>query len=284
MRILYASDGSRHAVAAGQFLAALPLGPDDQLAVLAVAPEQRAEAADAALAPARETFSHSAASLDFQVRDGHPAEQILHAVEAHPTDLVVVGASGHSAIHRFLLGSVAERIALHAPCSVLVVRPAERPPREVIIGVDGSEGAHQAAAWFRHFPLPPEAEVRLVTVLPLVQTPGHTHVPIVPPLVAEPTTLDRVEREAAQKRLDEIAAHYADAGTKAVTELKSGDPSLGLLEVAEDQGADLLVVGSHGWGAVRRFLLGSVSQDLLRHAPCSVLIVRATGDHSMAPA
>jgi nucleotide-binding universal stress UspA family protein len=60
--------------------------------------------------------------------------------------------------------------------------------------------------------------------------------------------------------------------------MRSGDPATGLVDAALDEGADLLVLGSHGHSALARFLLGSVSQDVLHHAPCSVLLARLPGD------
>lgn len=71
------------------------------------------------------------------------------------------------------------------------------------------------------------------------------------------------------------AAHEAeDAGVIAETVDRSGDVVEAVCEVAAQKEARLIVVGSHGWSGVRRFLFGSVSMGLLHHAPCPVLVVR----------
>jgi nucleotide-binding universal stress UspA family protein len=98
-----------------------------------------------------------------------------------------------------------------------------------------------------------------------------------PPLTERSVPLDELQRENAQQRLQPLVERFAAAGKKAVTELRSGDPASGLLEAAADEGAGLLVLGAHGRGAVERFLLGSVSQNVLHHAPYSVLLVKQTG-------
>jgi nucleotide-binding universal stress UspA family protein len=286
MRILFATDGSKEALAAAQLLASLPLEVEDSLTLLAVVPqddereaehtlaEPRPGEDEAALASAREIMCYSAATLRSEVRHGSAAQEILRAAAEHPTDLLVVGACGLSSVARFMLGSVAERVARHASCPVLVVRPLSGVLREVILGVDDSPCSARAAEWFRRFPLPPDCEVRLSTVLPLLDTWFRSHVTVGPPLAEHVTTLAERERDEAQRRLRSLAASFAPAGKRTATEIRSGDPSLGLLQVAEEEGADLIVVGSHGQSAIERFLLGSVSERVLRHAHCSVLIVR----------
>jgi nucleotide-binding universal stress UspA family protein len=274
MRILYATDGSKQALAAAALLTELPLGPDCRLTVLTVAPRGEEEAAERTLAAAREALQPSAARVETAVRNGNPAEEILTAAEEQPTDLLVMGASGVSAIARFFTGTVTERVVQHARCPVLVVRPGPERWREVLIGVDGSEGGARAAEWVRSFPLPPDSQVRLVTLIPNLHAIARERLTVMPPLVEGNKTLDELEREEAQLRLDTLCEAFVASGKKAVTEIRSADPATGLLDAATDEGAGILVVGSHGRSAVQRFLLGSVSQNVLRHAPCSVLVVK----------
>ncbi len=99
--------------------------------------------------------------------------------------------------------------------------------------------------------------------------------------VVDTTTYDAMEREAndlAQSTIERAAARLRSSGETArftiTTSVLSGSPKHVILNTAESWGADLIVVGSHGYGAVDRFLLGSVSQAVALHAKCSVLIVR----------
>ena len=91
--------------------------------------------------------------------------------------------------------------------------------------------------------------------------------------------MEKVARERARAAVDKAAAKLrTDEGSRQLnvtTEVPSGSPKGVILEEAEALGADLIVVGSQGHGAIERFLLGSVSQAVALHAKCSVEIVRS---------
>jgi nucleotide-binding universal stress UspA family protein len=275
MKILYATDGSRGAKAAANLLASLPLGADCQVMIVSVALHPQEERAQAALAAGRAALSHLTANLTIHLCREDPAEAILRAAEEHAVDLVVIGTRGLSALERFFLGSVAERVARHAPCPVLLVRPGHPELRRVIVGVDGSESAVQAVAWLQHLPLPEHCEVRLVTALPPVEEllqAGMVTLPLVS--FPEAEAVAKQQQEEAQARLMELAVSFCAAGKRPITDIRRSDPALVLLQTAKDDGADLIVVGSHGLRGVERFLMGSVSEKVLRHGHCSVLVAR----------
>ena len=124
MRILYATDGSNGAQIAADLLASLPLAPDCQVMVLTVVPHHEEDHARAVLAAVCDTLRHSTSHLSPLTLRGDPAEAILEVAEEKQVDLIVVGTRGLSALERFFLGSVAERVARHAPCPVLSGTPA----------------------------------------------------------------------------------------------------------------------------------------------------------------
>jgi nucleotide-binding universal stress UspA family protein len=76
--------------------------------------------------------------------------------------------------------------------------------------------------------------------------------------------------------LDDAAAAVEAAGVPVRTYAREGDPADAILDVAEEQGADLIVVGNKGMTGAKRFLLGSVPNKVSHHAPCSVMIIRTT--------
>jgi nucleotide-binding universal stress UspA family protein len=84
------------------------------------------------------------------------------------------------------------------------------------------------------------------------------------------------ERQGVNIVLDRAAGEAEKAGVSVTTHAREGDPSDALLDVAEEAGADLLVVGNKGMTGAARFLLGSVPNKVSHHAPCSVYIVRTT--------
>jgi nucleotide-binding universal stress UspA family protein len=83
-------------------------------------------------------------------------------------------------------------------------------------------------------------------------------------------------REDVEATLKEAAEEVEGAGVTVKTYAREGDPADAILDVAEERGADLIVVGNRGMTGAKRFLLGSVPNRVSHHAPCSVLIIRTT--------
>ena len=83
-------------------------------------------------------------------------------------------------------------------------------------------------------------------------------------------------REDVEATLKEAAEEVEGAGVTVKTYAREGDPADAILDVAEERGADLIVVGNRGMTGAKRFLLGSVPNKVSHHAPCSVLIIRTT--------
>jgi nucleotide-binding universal stress UspA family protein len=83
-------------------------------------------------------------------------------------------------------------------------------------------------------------------------------------------------REDVDATLAEASEQADEAGVKTECFARQGDPADAILDVAEEQGADLIVVGNKGMTGAKRFLLGSVPNKVSHHAPCSVLIIRTT--------
>jgi nucleotide-binding universal stress UspA family protein len=84
------------------------------------------------------------------------------------------------------------------------------------------------------------------------------------------------EREDVDATLRDAASEAEQAGVTASVYSRQGDPADAILDVAEEQSADLIVVGNKGMTGAKRFLLGSVPNKVSHHAPCSVLIIRTT--------
>ena len=83
-------------------------------------------------------------------------------------------------------------------------------------------------------------------------------------------------KEDVENTLKEAAAEIEEKGVEVATYAREGDPADAILDVAEEEKADLIVVGNKGMTGAKRFLLGSVPNKVSHHAPCSVLIVRTT--------
>ena len=141
----------------------------------------------------------------------------------------------------------------------------------IVVGIDASDDAARAVAWAFDEARLRHAELVLV----------HTYVPHalsypVPDYLAEPEVGDsRSEehlRSAHAALIDEVLATVTDTSDVSVTRIvREGNPAAILCEVAEE--ADLLVVGARGLGGFRGLLLGSVSQQVVAHSPCPVVVV-----------
>lgn len=200
---------------------------------------------------------------------GVPWDQIVDALRTDSAyELAVMGTHGRSGVTRFLLGSVAEKVVRHAPCSVLVVHEADPPAafHRVLCPVDFSEGAQQAAELAGRF-VAPDGEVTLLHALelPLLREGEVSGVELA-------TTLDA---QATGRLADWAAGLRAKAAVAVTTQTRLGAAGVQILAaLAEAPPFELVVVGSHGRTGLRRALLGSVAEKLVRHAPCAVLVAR----------
>lgn len=211
------------------------------------------------------------ASVTSTVKKGHSADEILSVAEADDPDLIIIGAAGHSALTRWFLGSTSDRVATHAECSTLVIRPGEDADPScfrAVLAFDGSKRAADAVAEVTNALSPSEAKITLVSVVAEVGTVAIEF--------AEAATEAWAEaRDEAREALDSKAAELSKAGFDVETVLASAE-HVGheLCTQAEKAKADLIAVGDQGHDAMARFVLGSVSRYVLRHAKTSVWIAR----------
>jgi len=157
---------------------------------------------------------------------------------------------------------------MQAPGDHLVVR--------VIIATDGSSLA-VGAAWRGRDVLRPDAEYVLAAAFPPEEYDGTGFAgPTVPPEEAD--DLEREHALDAESALTETATALELTGAE--HRVLAGEPGPELCRLAEELKADVIVIGSHAWGPIKRALVGSVSDYVVRHAPCAVLVVNqeAAGD------
>jgi nucleotide-binding universal stress UspA family protein len=143
--------------------------------------------------------------------------------------------------------------------------------RSIVVGTDGSETAGEAVRQAAALAALLGARVHLVCVYePVPSGQGGDGVPEV---AAESGWVLR-PREAVDATLEREAAVFAAAGVEVERYAQQGDPADAILDVAEERGADLIIVGNRGTAGAKRFLLGSVPNRVSHHAPCAVLIIR----------
>jgi nucleotide-binding universal stress UspA family protein len=144
----------------------------------------------------------------------------------------------------------------------------------IVVGTDGSDTAKEAVRQAAELAKAVGASVLLVSAYEPVPESRLRHertdVPADVSWMVNP-------REDVQSVLDAEADRIRQAGVSDVeTYAREGDPADAILDVAEEKGADLIVVGNKGMTGAKRFLLGSVPNKVSHHAPCAVLIVRTS--------
>ncbi len=201
-----------------------------------------------------------------EVLTGEPVD-VLDRVSVN-ANLLVLGSSGHGTAHQVLLGSTSAELVRYAHAPVVVVRGDELAHGKVVVGADGSPTSTRAVDFAFDFASRHNAE--------LVAVHAWSDLPLDALAAVREWEVDWDEvTEAARAVLSEaLAGHaerYPDVRIRQVVAMSK--PVQAILDEAE--GADLVVVGSHGRGAVRRMLLGSVSQAILHYAKCPVAVLRA---------
>lgn len=180
-------------------------------------------------------------------------------------DLIVVGSSHRGVLGRVLPGSVGESLLRGAPCAVAIApRGYAREHHEIgLIGVayDGSEEAKLALAEAKRLARAHGADMRVITVVPVLAA-------LAPRADLAARVATALRREYRRFSQEAIAAVGDETSAESV--LIEGDPGAVLAE--QGDGLDLLVVGSRGYGPIRSALLGAVSAEVIRRAPCPVLV------------
>lgn len=143
----------------------------------------------------------------------------------------------------------------------------------IVVGTDGSETAKEAVREATELAKQTGASLDVVSAFEPVQGSRLREERLQAPSDIEHTVHPQEDVEAI---LREAAEEVEAAGVKVRTFARQGEPADAILDVAEEQGADLIVVGNKGMTGAKRFLLGSVPNKVSHHAPSSVLIVRTT--------
>jgi nucleotide-binding universal stress UspA family protein len=139
----------------------------------------------------------------------------------------------------------------------------------IVVGTDGSKTASEAVRQAADLAARLGARVHLVCVYEPVPSGQEAEGSV----VSESGWVLR-PREAVDATLASAAAVFAAAGVEVDLYAQRGDPADAILDVAEERGADLIIVGNRGRAGAKRFLLGSVPNRISHHAPCAVLIIR----------
>lgn len=277
-RILLATDGSDAAETASTHAASLAVATGATLYLLHVVDERRSEnspqqdltvqEAEAMLESLAETLTGEERHPEIAVRTGRPDEVIVEYAGDHDIDLVVLGATGKTGLARYLLGSITERVVRRSDTPVLTIpagATADHPLYgSILVPTDGSETATTALDLAGTLASELGADIHILSAVDPVPVGLD---------VRHPVVLDALG-EYAHETVDAAEARLKKAGVDAVTAaVHTGAPYRTINEYVEAHEIGLVVMGTHGRGGIDRYLLGSVTEKVLRTSAVPVLTV-----------
>jgi nucleotide-binding universal stress UspA family protein len=220
--------------------------------------------ARALVARAEAIAAESGAQLKASIEEGEVSQRVAAVAAAERCGLIVLGRRGMTRLERAMVGSVTARVVGHSPVDVLVVpRDAVIGWQTVVVATDGSRHSTAAAAKAVDFAVSYGGRI---VALAAVDLPEEVY-------AVAPEAVEKFVEKAREhaRTVTALAGHRGVACAEAVRE---GDAAEAIVAVAREEGAGVIVVGSHGRTGLARLLMGSVTEKVIGHAPCPVLVVR----------
>lgn len=198
---------------------------------------------------------------------GPAAATIARTAETRGTSVIVTGTRGQTGLPHVVLGSIAERLVRTAPCPVVAVHGSRPAIRCIVAATDFGDAADvaldDAAMLARLF----DTSLHVVHV---VEDPwpmgSETYV----------RTGSEIRALMAEDAARQLTERLCEVERDATSEVAFGAPARAIADAAARKDADLIVMGTHGRGAVTHVLMGSVADRVMRIAPCPVLTLRAS--------
>ena len=213
-------------------------------------------------------------TTDVLFKEGrNPAGRILECAASLPADLIVLGTQGRSGFERFVLCSVTEKVLRKANCPVLTVPPpasraTKLPFKRLLCPVDFSEPSIAALQFALSIAKESDAHV---TVVHVFDWPADDD------LLVERFDAPEFRRQLedqARRQLDALISADVRTWCDPATKLRYGKPYRRILEITENEEADLIVMGVHGRNALDLMLFGSTTNQVVRRASCPVLTLK----------
>jgi nucleotide-binding universal stress UspA family protein len=218
-------------------------------------------------------FDGANVDISHLTKQGHVGHSIVTSAEELNVDLIVIGSVGHTNLDRLLLGSVSDYVSTHAAMSVLIVRPQGKPrgrdsKLKITIAYDDSKYSRLAVDRFGEFAWVKNAEVDLLSVVPLRRILHHG---LIPAAFERSDDAIREVTRSTELAATQLCKQHIQATAKVVEAEHIGEC---IVESTNQTRPDLVVLGNRGRSSISRILLGSVSQYVLRHSNQSIWIVR----------
>ncbi len=293
MKILLATDGSECAEGAAKFLTHFNFSHEDEFTVVHVIADITFIKKEAALyyASIKKIKEDVAPKiLDSTVSilqplnvkistallDGYSDKAIIDAAEDMNADLIVMGSRGIKGIQSLLIGSTARYVTINSAKHVLIVKPRQMKTEaslKVLYATDGSEYSTETGKLLSSMPFPDDTEVTVLSVISssYIDLPDRYRMAVDDRIKEVVAGIREKEYSVADRIIEQAVSIINKRFKKIKTMIKLGDPSVEILNAAEELNADIIAAGSSGMRGIKG-VLGSASRTILGQAECSVLI------------
>ncbi len=235
--------------------------------------EGRQKIAKRYLRSIRSRFSTSPADVETQVLVGRAVRSILKFVQEKEIDLIVMSSHGRSGINRWIYGSVADKVLHNASCAKVIIHPQVIIEpffiKRILVPLDGSSLAERALepALALAEAVPADLllmRISLTSQISLQPVPGWSGID---------TVMDTAEQEA-NAYLHGVQAAMGDSPVTTSLRATTGFAAEDIIDIADNQKIDLIVMCSHGRSGIERWVFGSVAEKILRGANCVTLVIQ----------
>ena len=219
-------------------------------------------------------------SVTIEVEKGNPEEIILARAEADEKILIAMATHGRSGIARWLLGSVAEKVVREVKNPLFLVRAKEGAKTDgqaafnsIIAPLDGSKLAECVLPYVVELAKAIKLKIVLVQIFTLKQI-IHTYKDYIPDFDA----LERSSKSGASRYLQEKEEQLKKAGLDVSSVAAEGEAAATIIELANGSPDSLIAMCTHGHSGIRRWMLGSITEKVVRHAGNPLLAIRAKSE------
>jgi nucleotide-binding universal stress UspA family protein len=203
--------------------------------------------------------------LKFRLEEGSPVDSILDIAEENFFDLVVTGRRGKSRTEKSLIGTVTGRIIGHSVCDVLVV-PLDTTVKweTLLVPTDGSRYSEGSTGKAISVAKVYGAKLKVISIVDVTDEFQ----------AQAPDAVESLVNQARQ-HVEAVCRKASERGVPAESFVREGEAYKVITGMAEKQAADMIIMGSHGRTGVKRMFMGSVTEKVIGHAHCPVLVVKA---------
>jgi nucleotide-binding universal stress UspA family protein len=203
------------------------------------------------------------------LREGQePYKVIIEEADKKEADLIVMGRRGRTGLMRLLVGSVTAKVIGHFKGKVLVApRDANVNWKNILVATDGSEYGNEAVNEALKHAKKYSGALKIVHAINVMADLQEESPVLIPQLIEDITNRVKSDLNALKDRAQK-------EGVRADIFVKEDEPYRAIINLAEELKSDVIILGSHGRTGMHRLLMGSVTERVIGHANCAVLVVK----------